>query len=103
MTMRSFTTRPVASAITVLGVALLVVALIDLAGAPERAHQSFSALVQAEGGSMSHSPTYPDTYRSFAAQAIFLRDGLLGGAGVVLMGVGAAASLRDERTVGTAT
>ncbi len=97
MSLRSFAHRPVASAITLLGAVLLIVALVDLIGAPERAHRAFDALVQSRGGSMSHSPTYPDTYRSLAAQAIYLRDALLGGAGVVLLGVGAAALLRDER------
>ncbi len=96
MSLRSFALRPVASAIVVFGVVLLIVALIDLIGAPERAHRAFDALVRSRGGSMSHSPTYPDTYRSLAAQAIYLRDALLGGAGVVLLGVGAAALLRDE-------
>ncbi|MDF1523268.1 MAG: hypothetical protein P1P87_10670 [Trueperaceae bacterium] len=95
MALRPLAIRPVATIVAALGAVLLVGALTDLAGAPERAHQAFSALVQAEGGSMSHSPTYPDTYRSLAAQAIYLRDALLGGAGVVLLGVGAAALLRD--------
>jgi hypothetical protein len=97
MRFRSFTNRPIAALIAVIGAALIVVALADLAGAPRRAHDAFNLLVQAQGGSMSHSPTYPDTYRTLAAQAIYLRDALVGGAGVVLLGVGTGALLRSER------
>lgn len=97
MALRPFVARPLAALIVALGAALLAVALIDLAGAPERAHRAFDLLVQARGGSMSHSPTYPDTYRAIAAQAVYLRDALIGGAGVVLLGIGASALLRDER------
>lgn len=96
MSLRSFAIRPVASAIAVIGAVLLVVAVIDVAGTPERAHRAFDLLVQAEGGSMTHSADYPDTYRSIVAQAIYLRAALLGGAGVALLGVGVAAVLRDE-------
>jgi hypothetical protein len=96
MALRQITRRPLATAIAALGVTLVVVALIDLAGAPERAHRAFDHLVQAQGGSMSHSPTYPDTYRTFAAQAVYLRDALIGSAGLVLTGIGTSALLREE-------
>lgn len=96
MIFRSFGMRAVAALVVVVGTVLLVVALVDLMSAPLRAHEAFNALVRANGGSMSHSASYPDTYRSLAAWAIYLRDALLGSAGVVLLGLGTSALLRVE-------
>jgi hypothetical protein len=52
------------------------------------AHDDFSALVQRAGGSMSHSATYPDTYRALSAQRRMLQNGYLGaGGGSILMSI----------------
>jgi hypothetical protein len=45
---------------------------------------------------MTHSATYPDTYRQFAAQARLLQSLLVGGTGIVLVAIGSAAVLRDD-------
>jgi len=47
------------------------------------------ALIGARGGSMSHSATYPDTYRLIAAQSRMLQNAYLGLTGVASVTVGA--------------
>ncbi|MFO8150674.1 MAG: hypothetical protein R6T93_10270 [Trueperaceae bacterium] len=88
--------RLLAAACAVLGVVLVVVAFMSAGAAPERAHRDFSDLVAAQGGSMTHSPTYPDTFRQFSAQARMVQSLLLGGTGIVLVAIGTAAVLRDD-------
>lgn len=64
--------------------------------APRRAHDAFGELVASQFGSMTHSATYPDVYRQFSAHARLVQSLLVGGTGIVLVGVGTAAALRDD-------
>lgn len=81
----------------VLGTLLLTVGALDASTAPMRAHRAFDALVQAQGGSMSHSPTYPDTYRSLAGHALLVRAAFMGASGVALVAIGAGAVVADAQ------
>ena len=45
---------------------------------------------------MAHSATYPDTFRQFSAQARLVQSLLVGGTGIVLVAIGAAAALRND-------
>lgn len=89
------------AAIAAIAVGALLLAFVagDVATVPTRAHRAFDALIIAQGGSMAHSPTYPDTYRTIVAQTLLLCAALLGATGVVLVAVGAGAVLRGERPV----
>lgn len=71
------------------GTVLLVVAFVQAGAIPLKAHDDFGTLLRAQGGSMSHSATYPDTYRQIAAQSRMLQSAYLGLAGVALVTVGA--------------
>ena len=71
------------------GAVLLIVACVQAGDIPRQAHDDFGALIQAHGGSMSHSATYPDTYRQIAAQSRLLQNAYLGLTGVALVTVGA--------------
>jgi len=71
------------------GAVLLIVAFVQAGDIPRQAHGDFGALIQAHGGSMSHSATYPDTYRQIAAQSRLLQNAYLGLTGVALVTVGA--------------
>lgn len=75
--------------VLLVGAVFLIVAFVQAGGIPRRAHDDFSALVRAHGGSMSHSPTYPETYRLMAAQSRMLQNAYLGLTGVGLVTVGA--------------
>ena len=88
--------RLLASACAVVGAVLVVIAAMYAGAAPERAHADFSRLVSSQGGSMTHSATYPDTYRQFAAQARLVQSLLVGGTGVVLVAIGTSAALRSD-------
>lgn len=96
MTTRSPRRRPLAAACALLGAVLVTVAFVSAGAAPRRAHDAFGDLVAAQGGSMTHSATYPDTYRQVAAQAYLLQSLLVGGTGIVLVAIGAAVALRDD-------
>ncbi len=96
MTTGASSRRLLASACAVVGAVLVVVAAAYAGAAPERAHADFGRLVSSQGGSMTHSATYPDTYRQFAAQARLVQSLLVGGTGVVLVAIGTAAALRSE-------
>ena len=71
------------------GTALLVVAYVQVGAIPHQAHDDFGALIRAQGGSMSHSTTYPDTYRLMAAQTLMLQNAYLGLTGLALVTIGA--------------
>ena len=83
-------TRVRASLVLILvGAVLLVSAFVRVPGIPLAAHDDFGALIRAQGGSMSHSGTYPDTYRTIAAQSRMLQNAYLGFTGLALVTVGA--------------
>jgi hypothetical protein len=77
------------------GVALLLVAFTQAAAIPRHAHEDFAALVRAHGGGMSHSATYPDTYRLMSANRRMLQNVYLGGSGLVLFTVGCVGLMRS--------
>jgi hypothetical protein len=79
-----------------IGLILVVTAYVQAATIPLRAHDDFSRLVQRVGGSMSHSATYPDTYRAMNAQVRMLQNAYLGGGGLILMILGGVALLRVD-------
>ncbi len=70
------------------GAVLLIFAFVRAGEIPRAAHDDFGALLRAHG-SMSHSATYPDTYRLMAAQSRMLQNAYLGLTGVALATVGA--------------
>jgi hypothetical protein len=75
--------------VLLIGAVLLIVAFVQAGNIPRQAHDDFGALIQAHGGSMSHSATYPDTYRQMAAQSRLLQNAYLGLTGVALLTAGA--------------
>ncbi len=87
----SLTRVPVALGFMLVGAILLVTAFVRAGTIPPAAHHDFGALIRAHVGSvsMSHSPTYPDTYRLIAAQSRMLQNAYLGLTGVALVTVGA--------------
>jgi hypothetical protein len=85
----SLTRVPMALIFMLVGAVLLVTAFVRAGAIPLSAHDDFGALIRAQGGSMSHSATYPDTYRLIAAQSRMLQNAYLGLAGVALVTVGA--------------
>lgn len=76
-----------------LGAALLITAFVRAGGIPLAAHDDFGTLIRAQGGSMSSSATYPDTYRLIAAQSRMLQNAYLGLTGVALVTVGASGAV----------
>jgi len=95
MTTRVPFRRLLAAACAVLDAVVVVVAFVSAGAAPERAHDAFGALIVAQG-SMSHSATYPDTFRQFSALARLVQSLLVGGTGIVLIFIGTAAVLRSD-------
>jgi hypothetical protein len=92
--------RPQAAlALFLIGIVLVAIAYVHAAAIPRLAHDDFSALVQRAGGSMSHSATYPDTYRALSAQRRMLQNGYLGAGGLILMSIGGLALVRNEATL----
>jgi hypothetical protein len=77
------------------GAVLITVAFAQAALIPHRAHDDFSALLQAHGGGMTHTATYPDTYRLMSANRRMLQNIYLGGSGLVLLAVGCAGLTRS--------
>jgi hypothetical protein len=96
MTARTRHVPTAALSLFLIGLVLVVVAYAQAAGIPLRAHDDFSRLVQRAGGSMSHSATYPDTYRAMSAQVRMLQNAYLGGGGLILMVLGGVALLRVD-------
>jgi hypothetical protein len=89
--------RPQAAlALFLIGIVLVVVAYVQAAAIPRLAHDDFGVLLQRAGGSMSHSATYPDTYRALSAQRRMLQNAYLGGGGLILLTIGGLALLRTE-------
>jgi hypothetical protein len=84
------------AAFFLVGVALILVAFTQAASIPRQAHDDFGALVQAHGGGMTHSATYPDTYRQMSANRRLLQNAYLGGSGLVLLAVGCVGLTRAE-------
>ena len=84
--------------LVLVGAVLLVIAFVRAGGIPLAAHADFGALIRAQGGTISHSATYPDTYRLIAAQSRMLQNAYLGLTGVALVAVGAygAVGARDR-------
>jgi hypothetical protein len=72
----------------VAGAVLIAIAFTQAALIPHRAHDDFSALIQAHGGGMTHTATYPDTYRLMSANRRMLQNVYLGASGLVLLAVG---------------
>lgn len=75
--------------VLLVGAVLVLVAIVRAGSIPRLAHADFGELIVSQGGSMSHSATYPDTYRQFAAHARMLQNAYLGLTGVALVTVGA--------------
>jgi hypothetical protein len=80
---------PWSALMLLVGAVLLTVAFVQAAAIPSLAHGDFGELIVSVGGSMSHSATYPDTYRQIAAQGRMLQNAYLGLTGLVLVTVGA--------------
>jgi hypothetical protein len=79
-----------------IGVILIVAALVHAIWIPSQAHDDFGALVRSQGGSLSHSETYPDTYRLLSAQRRMLQNAYVGVSGLVLLTVGAVGLTRAD-------
>jgi hypothetical protein len=79
------------------GVVLVAAAFVRAGDIPLAAHDDFGVLIRAQGGSMSHSSTYPDTYRTIAAQSRMLQNAYLGLTGVALVTVGAIGAVGAPR------
>lgn len=88
--------RLLAAACAALGATLVVGAIVFAGAAPERAHDAFGDLVVTQGGSMTHSATYPDTFREFSTHARLVQSLLVGGTGIVLVAIGTAVVLRGD-------
>lgn len=80
---------PWSALLLLVGAVLLIVAFVQAGAIPGLAHRDFGDLIVSQGGSMSHSPTYPDTFRQFAAHSRMLQNAYLGFTGVALVTVGA--------------
>lgn len=70
------------------GAVLLITAFVRAGDIPRAAHHDFGVLLRSLG-TMSHSATYPDTYRLMAAQSRMLQNAYMGLTGVALVTVGA--------------
>ena len=84
----SFTRGRAALVLMVVGAVLLITAFVGAGGIPRAAHDDFGALIRSLG-SISHTATYPDTYRLMAAQSRMLQNAYIGLTGVALVTVGA--------------
>ncbi len=80
---------PWSALLLLVGAALLTVAFVQAAAIPRLAHEDFGQLIASQGGTMSHSPTYPDTFRQIAAHSRMLQNAYLGLTGLALATVGA--------------
>jgi hypothetical protein len=77
-----------AKVLTFTGIGLLVLAWISAAFIPSQAQKDFDRLVRAAGGSMSHTPNFPDTYKQMSANRRMLQSFYLGAAGLICLGAG---------------
>jgi hypothetical protein len=82
------------AAAAVAGAGLVAVGYTQAGRAAPAADADFAEYVRAKGGSVVSAPGFPDTYRQAAAGGHLLWAGLVGGAGLVLLGVGAAGLAR---------
>jgi hypothetical protein len=73
--------------LTVIGIALIVIAWSSAAGIPEAANRDFDRLVQASGG-MSHTANFPDVYKQMCANRRILQNFYIGAAGLICLAVG---------------
>jgi hypothetical protein len=76
---------------TFTGIGLLVFAWLTAGFIPDQARHDFDRLVRAAGGSLSHTPTFPDTYIQMSANRRLLQNVYLAAAGLICLGVGLAA------------
>lgn len=75
---------------TFTGIELLAFAWMSAAFIPSQAAKDFDRLVNAAGGSMSHTPSFPDTYRQMSANRRMLQNFYIGAAGLICLGTGLA-------------
>jgi hypothetical protein len=80
-----------AKTVTLIGMVVLVFAWVTAGFIPNQARSDFDRLVNASGGAMTHTPTFPDTYIQLCAQRRMLQNLYFAAAGVVCMGIGLAA------------
>lgn len=81
--------------LTILGVATLLYASTQAKQIPELAREDFTDLVLANGGSLSHGPSYREAYERLSADTRLQRNRILIGAGLVMFGVGLVGMTRD--------
>lgn len=77
------------------GLVLIIVAWLLASGMPEAADRDFDKLVAARGGSMSHTPSFPDEYRKMAFTRRLLQNSLLGLTGLICLSIGLDAYRRE--------
>lgn len=77
-----------AKVVTFIGVGLLALAWVAAAFIPSEAQKDFDRLVQASGGSMSHTANFPDTYKQMSANRRMLQNFYIGAAGLICLGAG---------------
>lgn len=82
------------------GAALVIAAYLQAGAIPFAAHDDFGVLIRSQGGSMSHSPTYPDTFRQTAAHVRMLQNAYLGVTGILLVAIGAFGLVGASRRAG---
>ena len=70
------------------GIVLIVIAYVVSSSIPEAADQEFDALVSARGGQMSGAAGFQEAYKQRVSDYQLLQDGLVGGAGLVLLMAG---------------
>jgi hypothetical protein len=74
--------------LTFIGAGLLILAWVSAASIPSQAQKDFDTLVQAAGGSLAHTPNFPDTYKQLSANRRMLQNFYVGAAGLICLVVG---------------
>jgi hypothetical protein len=87
-----------ARSLVVIGAVLVLLAYFSTAGIPSAARDDFAKLLKDSGGSLSHTPTFPDTFMQMGHQRRMIQNFYLGASGLVFLFVGLQALCRQKRS-----
>jgi hypothetical protein len=80
------------------GLVLIIATWLLASSMPEAAARDFDKLVAANGGSISHTPNFPDEYRKMGFARRLLQNSLLGLTGLICLSIGLDAYRREPAT-----
>lgn len=80
--------------LTLIGIAMIVIAWILAASIPKAANSDFNRLVRNAGG-MSHTPNFSDAYKQMSANRRMLQNFYVGAAGLIFLAAGLMSMIKN--------